>query len=165
MNSVLVLGAGNPLMGDDGFGLAVLEALRQDFAFPATVRLEDGGTWGMNLLPLVEDASALLLLDAIDVGAAPGVLVRLERELLPRYLSLKLSPHQIGLQEIFALCTLRGTMPACAVALGVQPARVALGLELSPPAAAALAPTAERAIAQLEDWGVGARRREACCHA
>lgn len=165
MNSVLVLGAGNPLMGDDGFGLAVLEALRQDFEFPATVRLEDGGTWGMNLLPLVEDAAALLLLDAIDVGAAPGALVRLEREALPRSLAHTLSPHQIGLQEVFALCALRGTMPARAVALGVQPFRIEPGLDLSPPAAAALAPTAERAVAQLEEWGAGARRREAGGHA
>ncbi len=68
----LVLGLGNPLMGDDGLGLAVLERLREEWEMPVTVELVDGGTWGMNLLPLIEDPRRLLLIDAIRLGRRAG---------------------------------------------------------------------------------------------
>ncbi|MGH7521399.1 MAG: hydrogenase maturation protease, partial [Gemmatimonadales bacterium] len=51
---VVVIGLGNPLMGDDGLGLITLDHLRTAYAFPPDVELVDGGTWGMNLLPVVE---------------------------------------------------------------------------------------------------------------
>ena len=56
--ATVVIGLGNPLMGDDGVGLAALERLRDDWDMPADVELVDGGTWGMNLLPVIEDAGA-----------------------------------------------------------------------------------------------------------
>ena len=68
----VVIGLGNPLMGDDGLGLAALARLSEDWTVPPEVELVDGGTWGMNLLPLIEDAGRLILIDAINVGAAPG---------------------------------------------------------------------------------------------
>ena len=71
----LVIGLGNPIMADDGVGLAALDRLRESWSLPPSVRLVDGGTWGMNLLPLIEDAAEVLLLDAIDRGGPPGALV------------------------------------------------------------------------------------------
>ena len=94
----LVLGLGNPLMADDGLGLAALERLRAGWDLPAGVGLVDGGTWGMKLLPMIEEAGAVLLLDAIDAGPRPGHdLIVLARDELPRLLAHKLSPHQIDL--------------------------------------------------------------------
>ncbi len=113
----VVIGLGNPLMGDDGLGLAVLDELRTGYAFPPDVELVDGGTWGMNLLPVIEDADELILIDAIDVGATPGAFVRLEHHRLPRYLATKISPHQVDLRDVLALAELRGTLPADTVAL------------------------------------------------
>lgn len=127
----VVIGLGNPLMGDDGLGLAVLDELRTGYALPAEVELVDGGTWGMNLLPVVEDADELILIDAIDVGAAPGTMVRLEHARLPRYLATKISPHQVDLRDVLGLAELRGTLPADTVALGLQPASVELRNALS----------------------------------
>ena len=86
----VVIGLGNPLMGDDGLGLVVLEELRTAYALPPEIELVDGGTWGMNLLPVIEDADELILIDAIDVGEAPGAFVRLEHNRLPRYLATKI---------------------------------------------------------------------------
>lgn len=128
--SVVVIGLGNPLMGDDGLGLAALQRLR-DYILPAEVELVDGGTWGMNLLPVIEDADELILIDAIDVGAPAGTFVRLEHERLPRYLATKISPHQVDLRDVLALAELRGTLPADTVALGLQPASVELRHSLS----------------------------------
>jgi len=127
---VVVIGLGNPLMGDDGLGLAVLERLRE-YAFLPEVELVDGGTWGMNLLPVIEDADELILIDAIDTGAVPGTLARLEHAQLPRYLATKISPHQVDLRDVLALAELRGTLPADTVALGLQPASVELRHSLS----------------------------------
>ncbi len=127
----VVIGLGNPLMGDDGLGLVALEQLRAEWAVPPEVELVDGGTWGMNLLPVIEDAARVILIDAIDVGATPGTPVRLERERLPRYLATKISPHQVDLRDVLGLAELRGTLPADTVAVGLQPERVALGNRLS----------------------------------
>jgi hydrogenase maturation protease len=127
----VVIGLGNPLMGDDGLGLVALERLRTEYAIPPEVDLVDGGTWGMNLLPVIEDAGRVVLIDAIDVGAAPGTPVRLERARLPRYLATKISPHQVDLRDVLGLAELRGTLPNDTIALGLQPQRVALGNELS----------------------------------
>ena len=88
---ILVIGLGNPLMADDGLGLAALERLRQRWRLPESVRLVDGGTWGMNLLPLIEEAERVVFLDAIDAGRPAGSLVELEREELPRLFAHKLS--------------------------------------------------------------------------
>jgi hydrogenase maturation protease len=127
---VVVIGLGNPLMGDDGLGLAALERLR-DYSLPPEVELVDGGTWGMNLLPVIEDADELILIDAIDTGAAPGTPIRLEHAQLPRYLATKISPHQVDLRDVLALAELRGTLPPDTVALGLQPASVELRNSLS----------------------------------
>lgn len=128
---VVVIGLGNPLMGDDGLGLAALDELRSGYALPPEVELVDGGTWGMNLLPVIEDAAELILIDAIDVGATPGTFVRLEHARLPRYLATKISPHQVDLRDVLALAELRGTLPADTVALGLQPDSVELRNSLS----------------------------------
>jgi hydrogenase maturation protease len=162
---IVVIGLGNPLMADDGLGLAALERLRQGWQLPATVRLVDGGTWGMSLLPLIEDAERLLFLDAIDVGSPPGTLVLLERDEVPRLFGLKLSPHQIDLREILALAELRGTLPSHLVAIGLQPGRVELGSELSPELEERLEDLLEAVAARLECWGCPATPLEPAAHA
>jgi hydrogenase maturation protease len=149
----LVLGLGNPIMGDDGLGLAILARLRAGWLLPPEVELVDGGTWGMRLLPLIETARRVLVLDAINVDQDPGAIVVLEREDLPRYFSHKLSPHQIDLREVLALAELRGTLPPDVVAIGAQPERVELLAELSPILAQRLEVIAELAVSRLERWG------------
>lgn len=153
----LVLGVGSPLMGDDGLGLAALETLRAQWHFDDGVRLVDGGTWGMVLLPEIESARRLLIVDAIRAGRRPGEIVELDRDALPRGLGTKLSPHQIDLREVLALAELRGLLPAQAVAIGMEPDRVELDAELSETVAAGVPDLVERIVARLRSWGHGAR--------
>jgi hydrogenase maturation protease len=155
MSHTLVLGLGSPLMGDDGVGLCALEALRRVGSFTPEPEWVDGGTWGMNLLPLIEAADCLLLLDAIRAGGPPGTRVLLPRDALPRGLGMKLSPHQIDLQEVLALAELRGSLPARAVAIGLEPVRVELGWGLSDEIRAGLDGLVAAAVDQLADWGHG----------
>jgi len=153
MSETAVIGLGSPLMGDDGVGLAALARLRERFAGDPGVDWIDGGTGGLALLPALESARRVLLLDAIDAGAAPGTLVELEGAALPRRLAAKLSPHQVDVGELLALAALRGAGPDELVAIGVQPACIALGVGLSAPVATALAGVVEGASARLRAWG------------
>jgi len=117
------------------------------------VELVDGGTWGMNLLPVIEDAERVLLVDAIDVGATSGTEVQIPRERLPRYLATKISPHQVDLSDVLALAELRGTLPEHTTAIGLQPARVALSNELSDIVRVRLDDLVAGVVRQLESWG------------
>jgi hydrogenase maturation protease len=155
----LVLGLGNPLMGDDGVGVAVLERLREEWDLPEDVELIDGGTWGMNLLPMVETAEHLILIDAIKSGTKPGTLTVLERSELPRYFSLKLSPHQIDLREVLALADLRGLLPERLVAVGIEPERVDMEIGLSHRVSAGMAKMIDLVVERLEEAGHSCRRR------
>lgn len=161
--TALVLGLGNPLMTDDGFGLAVLGRLEEEWTVGQGAALVDGGTWGMQLLPAIESADRLLLLDAIDAGRAPGAPIRLTREELPRYFDHKLSPHQIDLREVLALAELRGRLPGEVVAVGAQPAAIELGTSLSDLLSAAVAPAVEAAVHQLRAWGIACAPRVPAC--
>lgn len=156
----LVIGCGNLLGADDGVGLAALEQLRERFRVPADVRLEDGGTWGLNLLPLIEASGRLLLVDAINDGAEPGTLLTLERDRLPRYFSQKVSPHQIDLREVLALAEFRGTLPEETVAIGLQPERIEMSTELSPSVAGRLDTLVDAVVARLAAWGHRVSRNE-----
>ena len=149
----VLIGVGNPLMGDDGFGLAVLELLRDGWSISPSVELVDGGTWGMNLLPVLEDANAVIFVDAINAGVEPATPIVLERAQLPLFLATKISPHEIGLRDVIALAELRGRLPERTVAIGVQPARVAVGLGLTPDVQAQMEPVAQLVIARLREWG------------
>jgi hydrogenase maturation protease len=152
-DETVVIGVGSPLMGDDGVGVAALEALREEWDFEPHVEMLDGGTWGMNLLPFIESAKRVVLIDAIDVGADPGSLIVLERDELPRFLSTKISPHQIDLREVLALAELRGTLPDDTVAIGLQPSRVEMSAELSPVVTCALPGLLQRVVERIESWG------------
>jgi hydrogenase maturation protease len=151
---MVVLGLGNMLMADDGLGLAALAHLQDEWFVPPQVELVDGGTWGMNLLPIIESTDRLLILDAIDAGEPPGSIVELRDAAVPRMLSTKLSPHQIDLREVLALAGLRGTLPGELVALGIQPARIEMSTELSPIVQSGMGELVEAAARTLSAWGV-----------
>lgn len=161
----LVIGLGNPIMADDGLGIAALERLREGWIFPESVSLVDGGTWGMNLLPLIEQATELLLVDAVDRGEPAGRLMVLEREQVPRFLGLKLSPHQVDLREVLALAELRGHLPEKLVVMGLQPARVEMFSGLSPALECGMDRLLAAVIERVERWGHGTRRLEALTRA
>lgn len=151
---IVVLGLGNILMADDGIGLAALTRLQDEWFIPPEVELVDGGTWGMNLLPIIERTGRLLVIDAIDHGREPGTLLQLNGDEVPRFLSTKLSPHQIDLREVLALAQLRGKLPPELVAVGLQPGRIEMSTDLSPAVQGHLGELVESAARTLAGWGV-----------
>jgi hydrogenase maturation protease len=159
--STIVIGLGNPLLSDDAVGLAAAARLATRFHLPDDVELMDGGTWGMKLLPAIEAAERVLLLDAIDTAAAPGTLTRLEGEAIPATLSVLMSPHQVDLREVLAVCALRGTTPSIMVALGVQPETMATHVGMSARVDAQVDALADQAADVLRTWGHAVTAREA----
>ena len=156
----VVIGLGNPLMGDDGIGLALLARLTDGWDVEPAAMLVDGGTWGMNLLPTIEDAGRLILLDAINVGAAPGTVVELARHQIPRFLATKISPHQVDLRDVLAVAELRRTLPEDTIAIGLQPAVVALSEMLTPVVRDRVDEAVAAVVGALELRGHRCTRRE-----
>ena len=140
-------------------------ATAADWVLPPGVELVDGGTWGINLLPLLEAADQVLFLDAVDVGKAPGEPVELTGGELPLLLGIKLSVHQIDLREVLALAQLRGTLPSTMACLGLQPASVEMRSGLSPVLQERMVELVTRAAARLQAWGHPLRRPGVPVHA
>lgn len=154
-----VIGLGNPIMSDDGLGLRALARLGEVWELPPSVELVDGGTWGMRLLPTIEDAERLLLIDAINIDAAAGTPVVLGRAQLPRYLAMKVSPHQVDLGDVLTLAQFRGTLPDETVAIGLQPQCTDMGDALSPALEHRLDELVGTVVRQLDAWGIACRPR------
>ncbi|ALC18029.1 hydrogenase maturation protease [Desulfuromonas soudanensis] len=134
-----IIGIGNPLMGDDGIGIAAVAALEKE-GVPEGVDIIDGGTGGLTLLTLMEGAKRVILVDAVETGSPPGTILRLAGEdLEPETAASSLSLHSGGLPEVLALGRALGTLPPL-ILFGVQPHSVEVRLGLSDPVAAALPP-------------------------
>ncbi|MBW2452717.1 MAG: HyaD/HybD family hydrogenase maturation endopeptidase [Deltaproteobacteria bacterium] len=152
--SILVLGLGNTIMSDDGFGVRAVNALSSRYRFRGPVKVLDGGTLGLDLLPHLEEVDKLLIVDALDMRGEPGQVFRIEGEEVPRAFASKLSVHQMGLQDLLAVADLQGYLPQQLVVWGVQPACIEMGTELTATVAAALPEVMEHLIAELRSWGV-----------
>ena len=156
--SILVLGLGNALMNDDALGVLAVQRLEQEYRFPDGVKVVDGGTLGLDLLPFVEDADRLLIIDALEMKAEPGSVFRLEGDEVPRAFASKLSVHQMGLQDLLAVADLQGYAPRELVFWGVQPQSIEMRMELSPPVAAAMDELIQSVVAELDSWGARLER-------
>ena len=150
----VVVGLGNPIMGDDGLGLRALDLLALEWRVDDSTELVDGGTWGLNLIPSIEGARGVVFLDAIRTNNAPGTVVELRDDEIPRKLVTKLSPHEIDLREVLAVLQLRGTLPSQVSAIGVEPEHIDLHDGLSATVESRLREVVRLAVARLQSWGV-----------
>ena len=152
----LVLGLGNILWADEGFGVRAVEALNASLRFPDEVRVMDGGTQGIFLLPWVRAANQLLILDAIDFGLEPGEMRVMHQDDVPRFMGAKkVSMHQAGFQEVLMSAQLTGEFPERIALVGVQPERLDdYGGSLRPCVKARIPDAVAAAIEVLTDWGI-----------
>ena len=101
---VMVLGVGNLLFSDEGFGIRVVEELERRYTFPDNVSIVDGGVLGVSLLGIMSEAHHLIVVDVIRNQGAPGDLYRLEGDAIPERIRAKNSLHQIDFLEALTLC-------------------------------------------------------------
>ena len=119
--NITVLGIGNILLTDEGFGVRVVEKLFDEYEFPENVSLVDGGVLGINLLGVIAEAKHLIVVDAVKNKQPPGTLYRLEKDELPERILLKNSLHQTDFLETLTLCQAIDKVPETTVVLGVEP--------------------------------------------
>jgi hydrogenase maturation protease len=152
---VLVLGIGNLLWADEGFGVRCVEQLAAEWELPPCITVMDGGTQGLYLLPYVQAARRLIVFDAIDYGLEPGTMKRVEGDEVPRFMGAKkMSLHQTGFQEVISAADLTGQLPESLLLIGVQPEELEdYGGSLRPAVKARLSDAVAMAVAQLRAWG------------
>ena len=159
---ILVLGIGNILWADEGFGVRCVEALNAGWEFPQRVTVMDGGTQGLYLLPYVQEADCLLVFDAVDYGDEPGSLRVVVGDQVPRFMGVKkMSLHQTGFQEVLMAAELTQKLPAELVLVGVQAEQLEdFGGSLRDIVKAQMVPALNIALDWLENWGAAGRVRD-----
>lgn len=152
--SVLVLGIGNLVMGDDAVGALVAQRLQRRYRFPDNVEVIDGGTLGLDLLPKLENITHLIMIDAVETGQNAGTCVRLCGQELPIALETKVSPHQMGLKDLLAVSELMGHAPREMVLIGVQPGSIEMEVRLTTEVEVKLETLVLNVLTELDKWGI-----------
>lgn len=154
--SVLLLGIGNLLWADEGFGVRAVEAIDRQYIFPDNVRVLDGGTQGIYLVQEIRETDILVVFDAIDYGLTPGTLKLIRDADVPAFLGAKkMSLHQTGFQEVLAMAQMLGDYPSQLLLIGVQPAELEdFGGSLTDPVKAQIEPAIAAALQFLASIGI-----------
>jgi hydrogenase maturation protease len=150
----LILGIGNLVMTDDGVGVRVINHLQERYRFPENIDIIDGGTLGLEILPYLEGVQRLIIVDAVETGGSPGTLVRLSGDEINVAFRTMLSPHQVGLQDLLLVAGLQGFAPEEMCLLGVQPAEICMGTELTPAVLEQVENLVDGVLHELSTWGV-----------
>jgi hydrogenase maturation protease len=165
MARISVIGLGNVLMGDDGFGPYVAHLLDGWYEWPEDVQVVELGTQGLDLTPYVRGLESLVVVSAVHRGGVAGTLHRLERaEILDRDLpnrepSLRNSPYEPGVRNTLLTLEFTGGAPDRVWVLGAQPESVELNGGLSESVVPALQRAVDEVLAILGALGVEPRPR------
>lgn len=153
---VTVVGVGNVLLSDEGFGPAVVATLASRFETepkPDDVRIVDGGVLGMKLLPYFQQSDHVIVVDALDAGAEPGSLFRFTPEEAELEAGTPVSAHEIALPHLLQIAALAGAHPEVVI-IGCQVADISTpAMELTAPVAAAVDRAAELVLREIERAG------------
>ncbi len=152
---LLVLGLGNIILKDEGVGVHVANAIKERYTFSPDVEIVDGGTLGLDLLPLFEGREKILIIDAVYFGKDPGHIGVLHNDEIPSSLSAKLSVHHIGLADVLFAAKLKDLMPSEIALVGIQPEIIGeFGLEMTGTVKGKLEEMIDRALEILKGWNV-----------
>ena len=158
---ILVLGIGNILWADEGFGVRAVEAFHKAYSVPDNVTILDGGTQGLYLVQFVNEHDRLIVFDAIDYGLEPGTMKIVEDDEVPKFTGAKkMSLHQTGFQEVLSAADLMGHYPERLTLIGCQPLDLEdWGGPLTAAVKAVIPRAVETAVVILQGWGVAVTAR------
>lgn len=150
----LVLGIGNTLLTDEGVGIHVLQALAPELANWPGVTLLDGGTLSFTLAGPIEDADALIVVDAANIKSEPGEWALLKGKAVDAFLmgNRKSTVHEVGLTDLRAIAILAGHWPEKRAMLAIRPGVVDWGEFPTPAVAAAIPPACAAIVEQIREW-------------
>ncbi len=158
--NIAVFGIGNILLSDDGVGIHVLHKLQNEYNFSPSIELIDGGTKGLDLLPLFENRDKVLIIDAANFKKEPGTIDTVEGDNIPAFLSTKLSVHQIGLPDMLFAAKLMDIMPTETCLIGMQPLSMDTATDMSEVVSSQMDNLIEKVIGKLNEWGVDAKPKQ-----
>lgn len=158
VKEITVLGIGNTILSDEGFGVRVVEFLQKNYAFPDNVQLIDGGTLGVELIHFVAGTSKLLIIDSIDGGVAAGQTFHLRDDEILKHFTQKISAHEVGIQDILTMLEITDKKIPCVELIGAQPFSLDAGINLTPPMQKLLPVFADKALKILTEWNVDWRK-------
>jgi len=128
-----ILGVGNLLLADEGFGIHFIERLQKEYTFPPNIELLDGGTAGIMLAPFMETKDILFVIDVVNLKDEPGSIHFFsDQNVRSGNIQIRMSPHQVGLLEILDLCRLRDKAPDRVEMITVVPGDLSTRIGLSP---------------------------------
>ena len=153
-NEITVLGIGNIILSDEGFGVRVVEYLQDNYKFPDNIALIDGGTLGIELTQFITGTKKLLIIDSIDGGKEPGTSFYLAGEELKTHFREKISAHEVGIQDVLTMLELTGKAIPEVVVIGAQPYSLEAGVELTEQMKTLIPTIADRALEILKSWNV-----------
>lgn len=132
MNNIVIFGAGNILLSDEGFGVHFTKYLADKCSLPEHVSIFDAGTLGIMAMHIIEEADYLYIVDVISVNGMPGDIFIYDKEdIMLNKIPTKMSPHQIGVQEVMLLSDIRGKLPKVIKLFGIIPESLEPGTSLS----------------------------------
>ncbi|MDX9785392.1 MAG: HyaD/HybD family hydrogenase maturation endopeptidase [Desulfobacterales bacterium] len=156
---VTILGVGNLLYTDEGFGIHVVQRLEARYLFPEAVSVVDGGVLGINLLGIMSQPEHLIVVDIIRNGQSPGTFYRLAGADIPRRIRMKNSLHQVDLLEALTLCEALDHVPKTVI-VGVEPEDMqTLGITLTATLQQQVDPVVDRVLAELDLLNVTYEKR------
>ncbi len=158
--TILILGVGNILLGDEGAGVRAVELLQERYLFPDQVELVDGGTAGLELLSYLDGKEEMIIIDAIIGDEPPGTVKKMVLDDPPAFFQNRISPHQLGLSEMLSCAAMTDSLPDHISLYGIIPVTLETGLELSEAVARAVEDISLQVIADLRELGVDVARQQ-----
>lgn len=147
------MGIGNTLLQDDGIGVHVTEKYRSTHRSDPLINVLDGGTIGLSLLPEIEDADAVIIVDASEIGERPGTMrIFRNREINQQLSGKRRSVHEVALYDLFSAASIRGRSPAQRVLIAIQPECTEWGLDPTPAVKAAIPMACEAISSMTKGW-------------
>lgn len=153
-----ILGIGNIILSDEGFGVRVVEYLEKNFTFPDNVQLIDGGTLGVELTHFITGTKRLLIIDSIDGGAEAGKIFHLRGDEIKAHFAQKISAHEVGIQDVLTMLELSDKKIPHVELIGAQPFSLEAGVELTPQMSKLVPIFADKAVEILKSWGLEVTR-------
>jgi len=157
----LLLGIGNVLLSDDGIGVHVIRALdelERAGRLGASIALRDGGTLGLELMTELEECAALIVIDAMELGSAPGTIRAFEGADMDAQLGGKhRTAHEVALADLIMAAKLTGCAPHRRALVAIQPGSTGWGLQPTEPVRGAIPDACKAVLSLLEEWGHGTR--------
>lgn len=152
--SIAIFGIGNLLLSDDGVGIHIINRLKEDYEFPDHVEIIDGGTKGLDLLPLLENRDKVLFIDAANFKKEPGTIGTIEGDKIPAFLGQKLSVHHIGIPDMLFAAKLMEITPPEMCLIGIQPQSMETSTELTKVIQDKMDALMETVLSKLREWDI-----------